>query len=161
MKVIFLDVDGVLNYNACWKRKENWNQGWRVWDQECINQLNRIIKETGAKIVVSSDWRLSQDSYDELEFNMGITGEFIGETQSLIYNPEIACRGDEIQLFLDDHKDELNIDRWIILDDVDDFGDTNLRRYFIQTSFDKLGLTKKCANRAIKMLNGEFKEIVW
>ena len=49
MKIIFLDIDGVLNtYNSM--------------DRFCpkaVSCLNEFVQESGAKVVISSSWRLS------------------------------------------------------------------------------------------------------
>jgi len=54
--VLFLDMDGVLIlFN---------NRG--VWNTECMKQLSRIIIETGATIVLSSNWKRSDDNLIKL-----------------------------------------------------------------------------------------------
>lgn len=151
MKVIFLDVDGVLNYSACWSRKENKGKGTLIWDDECIAQLNRIIKETGAKIVVSSTWRSSPDHYDAVLNKMNIKGEFIGKTPRsvVVSHWDGSQRGDEIQAWMDSQEIE-PIEKFVILDDDDDM--RHLVDRLVQTSFDKKGLTKELADKAIEML---------
>lgn len=64
MKVIFLDIDGVMNdelaYRA-WKEnadKEAFDDSDVPTDQH-MAQLKRIVDETGAEIVLSSAWRCS------------------------------------------------------------------------------------------------------
>lgn len=52
MNVLFLDIDGVLNGHQ-WMREAQSNNICRP----CVLQLNRIIKATGCKIVLSSAWR--------------------------------------------------------------------------------------------------------
>merc|ERR1719316_623635 len=52
-KVIFLDVDGVINIP-------------RGMDKKLITNLKGIVDDTGAKIVLSSDWRNSKDTRDEI-----------------------------------------------------------------------------------------------
>ena len=58
-KYLFLDVDGVLN-SVSWYRKE-WNKDHVYpqgdFDPKCVEIVNRIVKETGCKVVVSSSWR--------------------------------------------------------------------------------------------------------
>lgn len=76
MKVIFLDNDGVICLSNNWgsrrKKQEKWG-GKKLsmsnkeipleyrfdnFDQKAVKVLNEILEETGAEIVVSSDWRL-------------------------------------------------------------------------------------------------------
>lgn len=50
MKVIFLDIDGVLN---------NMEQLYcdDSFDPRCVNRLVNLVKDTDAKVVLSSSWR--------------------------------------------------------------------------------------------------------
>jgi hypothetical protein len=76
MKVIFLDNDGVIclsnNWGSRLKKQKEWG-GRKLsmtsreipveyrfdnFDEKAIKVLNSILEETGAEIVVSSDWRL-------------------------------------------------------------------------------------------------------
>jgi len=152
MKVIFLDVDGVLNYSKCWERPEHKNNGTFVWDKDCISQLNRIIKETGAKIVVSSTWRNSKEHYNAVLNEMNIEGEFIGKTPKYVPvdHPDGSQRGDEIQAWMDSQEIE-PIEKFVILDDDADM--RHLIDHLIQSDFMKEGLTKELADEAIQMLN--------
>lgn len=58
-KYLFLDVDGVLNsdewYHEEWNKDHVYPQG--DFDPKCVEIVNRIVKETGCKVVVSSSWR--------------------------------------------------------------------------------------------------------
>lgn len=67
MKVIFLDIDGVIaleeqfmrNRLKFWKKHE-WAKELGVpypFDEKCVNLLNEIVEETDAEIVITSDWR--------------------------------------------------------------------------------------------------------
>lgn len=51
-KVLFLDIDGVLNGH-------DWDDEAKSCNirRECVKHLNRVVKETGCKLVVSSAWR--------------------------------------------------------------------------------------------------------
>ena len=55
MKVIFLDVDGVLNSQQLFEKCED-DQLISV-DEDNIKNLKTIVDATGAKIVLSSSWR--------------------------------------------------------------------------------------------------------
>jgi len=68
MKVIFLDIDGVVateeqymrNRVNFWKKYE-WARELKVpypFDEKCVKILNEIVEETDAEIIISSDWRL-------------------------------------------------------------------------------------------------------
>ena len=48
MKIIFLDIDGVLS---------TINTRYNYFESDCVNRLNTILDATAAKIVISSTWR--------------------------------------------------------------------------------------------------------
>jgi|CXWL01.1.fsa_nt_gi hypothetical protein len=64
MKYLFLDIDGVIAND--WSVKQP-NDKWLKVDNDtaypffpaAVEQLNRLIVETGADIILSSDWRIS------------------------------------------------------------------------------------------------------
>ena len=69
MKIIFLDIDGVLNsdnhrqemYELLKAKKISERKYYETWDlpyKETLLALKKIIDETGARIVLSSSWRL-------------------------------------------------------------------------------------------------------
>ena len=86
MKVVFLDIDGVLNH--CETRSGVPSAGEPLpipIAPECMARLNRLIAETEAKIVISSSWRLFarwQDLGPAL-VRHGLVAEVIGETPDL------------------------------------------------------------------------------
>src|SRR6195952_3987096 len=53
MKVIFLDIDGVLNCNGT----PNSRKFPYVVDDKLLARLQKLIDATGAKVVLSSSWR--------------------------------------------------------------------------------------------------------
>jgi HAD domain in Swiss Army Knife RNA repair proteins len=53
MKVIFLDIDGVLNY----KKTPNPRKFPYVVDKRLLVRFKRLLEKTGAKVVLSSTWR--------------------------------------------------------------------------------------------------------
>ncbi len=54
MKVIFLDVDGVLNYAGC---RSYYADVYFVVEEK-LQLLAELVRATGAKLVLSSTWRL-------------------------------------------------------------------------------------------------------
>lgn len=115
MKLIFLDIDGVLNCEAAYRAGEckyvEWvndlgekdhHQAFCSWSKK---YLNKLIEETGAKIVISSTWRHSGIDFMRKVWEMeGMSGEIIGLTPS--FRGEIdgytIPRGCEIQKWLRD-----------------------------------------------------------
>ncbi len=52
MKVLFLDIDGVLNGHEWDDEAKSCNIR-----RECVKHLNRVVRETGCRVVLSSAWR--------------------------------------------------------------------------------------------------------
>jgi hypothetical protein len=158
MKIIFLDIDGVLNsdksidYNAKHvdtHMNKNIYKSLRDYifkpDAENVYNLNIITQNTNAKIVISSSWRLhGLDHVRTILKDCGVEGEIISDTPYLRGN----IRGIEIQKWLDYHT---NIDSFVILDDDDDMG--LLYGNLIKTD-NILGLKNYDAIKAINILNG-------
>lgn len=70
-KVIFLDIDGVMN-NASTRPDER--RGLVAWlDPSNVEVLNRLVRATGAVVVVSSTWRVSMP-LDELRGHFAAAG---------------------------------------------------------------------------------------
>lgn len=88
MKVVFLDIDGVLNH--CDTRSDVSPTSTEPLPipiaPECMVRLNRLIAETGAKVVISSSWRKFarwQDLGPAL-VRHGLVADVIGETPDLV-----------------------------------------------------------------------------
>ena len=164
MKVIFLDVDGVLNSEEDLKiyREKNGITGCILYDnveERPLKLLKQIVDVTGAVVVLSSSWRLG---YGKTESIFG--GRLYEKVRSAleangmeIYDitPHIvgAQRGDEIKQWLSNKQD---VESFVILDDDLDMGEytsTNL----IQTTY-KYGLLPKHVEHAIKKLEYEYQK---
>ena len=63
VKVLFLDIDGVVNN----KRTDKKFRRLMAIDPAMAALVQRIIRNTGYEIVLSSSWRLFQNSRDEIE----------------------------------------------------------------------------------------------
>lgn len=64
MKLIFLDIDGVLNSHDWWDRRPKLSPDRtrkdfveNQLDPEAIARFKKLLKDTGAKVVLSSTWR--------------------------------------------------------------------------------------------------------
>lgn len=57
MRVIFLDIDGVLNSREFFRNRPL-TQGLNEIDEEKVKLLQQIVQATNAKIVLTSTWRI-------------------------------------------------------------------------------------------------------
>lgn len=116
VRIIFLDIDGVLNNYLE-------REGHRQLSDRCVGLLNRLTDETGAKIVLSSTWRLGK-SLEEIQVmakDLGITGEVIGRTEDLRGKHPSIVRGNEIDHWINTNTDIIGdkyvFRNYVILDD--------------------------------------------
>lgn len=158
-KLIFLDVDGVLNSVAYIKaHRPNLDHlegtGARYGsldeiDPGAVACLNAITDETEARIVLSASCRKTYDFPALLaEFEArGVRGEFIGRTPS---SPN-GHRGYEIRAYIK------TLVHWpeaiVILDDGDDMDP--LLPWLVKTD-NTLGLIRADASRAVEILSKPF-----
>ena len=151
MKVLFLDIDGVLNH--CDTRSASPSDVEKLpipIAPECMARLNRLVAETGVKIVISSSWRLFacwQDLGPAL-LRHGLVAEVISETPDLVndapwlerwrtregapFQYERLERGWEISEWLERHAAELGVEQFVILDDCSDM--SHLKSYLVLTN---------------------------
>ena len=166
IKVIFLDIDGVLNSEKLILKlsknniKEYSDSGvYNFLDENIINELSNFCKKYKIYIVISSSWRhfyfddtikdLTKNKYKKLHPLMPY---IIGQTPRLYKEKENGsseqlCRGDEIQYYIDTY----NIKNYVILDDDSDMLDSQLE-HFIQTDY-KYGLLDENFEQMKKILN--------
>ena len=151
MNIIFLDVDGVLNsinklievYN---KTKEPHSGYSYPFDEKCIENLQRLVRETNSKLVITSTWRKDKEGIETLLNELkkyGLDKEIIGYTPILLNKK----RGREIKEYLSTLKD---IPNFIILDDDTDMEE--LLPFLIKTNI-QTGLTYENMQEAINKLN--------
>jgi hypothetical protein len=143
--VIFLDIDGVLVTPDCFRRYGA--SGTRATaNPECVENLNRLIRATGAKIVVSSVWRFRHD-IDEILRRWGVVGEILGGTP--VISRGTISGGDARGLEIDAWLKTSPAAKFVILDDDDDMGP--LRHRLVRTNF-STGLTRAEVERAFDLL---------
>ena len=157
MKVLFLDVDGVITHQH-FKDKEK-----EDLDPEKIKIIARIVEDTGAFVVLTSSWRLSYDQwtgakgwdYKVLEQELAKEGveiyditTHIGWSSTL---PWRRIRPLEILDWLSTH----DVQEYVIIDDDEwEFETYGMAERWIQTHTD-LGITGIDAAVAIKILEGD------
>ena len=145
MKVIALDIDGVLN--TMQTIREN---GYDALDRSMLIRFVAIVKATDAKIVLSTSWRFA-DCLKEVINNhfaeFGIADRIIGETPDFCMEP----RAKEIKAWLDEHPD---VDKFAIIDDDEDAGEDDIFQQSFFKTDPTVGLTTDIAIAIIKHLNG-------
>lgn len=173
MKVLFLDIDGVLNCEKTFVNRHNeyLNTGVRQIELEniMIQRLSRIVFSTGAKVVLSSTWRkFFYNNGNAIVANCDKGAELLQRLNN--YNIEIyditpydenRNRAKEIYVWLMEHPE---VDNFIIIDDET----VNFRKcsaQVVKTYFDyssELGLCDSHVDEAILKLNREYKgEKTW
>ena len=82
MKVIFLDIDGVLNSEQTIVQEMKNTGKFSRFSKSLVDEFNRIIFETDAKIVLSSSWRIGMSISNIKDFLIknNVEGEVIGKT---------------------------------------------------------------------------------
>ena len=164
-KVIFLDIDGVLNTDS----------GGPKIEEQFVNRLAHIVLETGAEIILSSSWRLcyarcidpAQDYMDE---GVALLLEMLEKYQLQIagMTPDLAsgayARPLEIRTWLQEQADT---ERFVILDDETFWVWNWLADYFVCTAHlnennkYEYGLTDEDAEKAIEILNRPLVKSEW
>jgi hypothetical protein len=154
MKIVFLDMDGVLN-SAIFFKRTKLNQELRMssdewWaemvDADAVAFLNDILEATGAKVVISSTWRMARDP-DEMQKILEVRG-FKGEVIGATPRGGGTVRGLKIKRWLDET--ELAVESFVILDDGRDMDELLPR--LVNTTW-KYGLRKKHVEQAVRLLN--------
>ena len=138
MKVLFLDIDGVVNN----KRTDKKFRNLMAIDPAMAALIQRIVQNTGCEIILSSSWRLFQHGRDEIERKIC---KFADITPILR-----APRGNEIKAWLMRHPE---IEHYAILDDARSILPEQ-RANFFQTTWES-GLTEEIALAVEKHLNEE------
>jgi hypothetical protein len=166
MKIVFLDFDGVLNsirsFIATSRGSKKWDSlddmNKDTLDPIGVGLLNRLIRDTDAKIVISSSHRkyflknkvLDLSGLRNYFYNFGIEGDIIDATP-INYRP-YAVRGDEIKEWLENHS-EFNIKKYVILDDDSDMLEEQLPHFIHTNSFN--GFSFENWIKAMEILTGK------
>lgn len=188
MKIIFLDIDGVLNCESAYRDGECQYQEW-FWEDGrkdhyqrfCVrskNLLNKLIDETGAKIVISSTWRMGGIEFMRKVWELEqMHGEIIGITPSMRSSGVSIPRGMEIKHFLEEdlkfnhinwseeeqqkRMDESGVENYIIIDDDSDmlYGQRNHFIHVFPSPRNKDGFSEEHYRKAKEILSKNIIEI--
>ena len=176
MKVLFLDIDGVLNSqnwfgymqycikNNMYNRVMNFidtpdeytEYKLTMLDDRAIANLNRIVEETGCKIVLSSSWRClwnpkENDKILEALKLKGFKYDFYGLTPRIPQKDFGQERGIEIQSWIDKELENNEIESFVILDDDNDMLPEQMNNFILVNN--QYGLSDIDVFKAIEILN--------
>lgn len=160
IKIIFLDVDGVLN-SMDWFEKTNGCKGHTEINPEKVKLLKEIVDRTGAEIVLSSTWKTlvkilgERGQYPQYDYLIDSLGQF--GLEIIDHTPRLnGERPNEIKAWLEQHGGMGNI-TFASLDD--DFPEWS---YFMHGIFGRLvktsfyepdgGLRREHVEKAVEIL---------
>lgn len=158
MKIVFLDIDGVLNSDDWYKSGEAKKAYEKTkivsdyhFDPNAWKLVEKLLIETGAKIVLSSSWRnynLEATLNDFKGTNFEVLNKYI---VGITPRSALRHRGNEIKTFIE--TTDIKIDKYVIIDDDTDFNTEQLP-YFVRTDWFH-GITEENYKKAKKILNNE------
>ena len=95
-RIIFLDIDGVLNSTKFFVR----SKGSSAIDRECVERLN-TLSDLNPEIVISSSWGDHDGKTSKELKKHGLKIKIIGCTQH--FAADYLCRGNEIEKWIIDN----------------------------------------------------------
>lgn len=168
MKVLFLDIDGVLNSVDWFKRRSKLTAEEEVIiskedylvrrhiDPEAVHRMNLVAEKTGCKFVLSSTWRLLSgvDMTSKVLKRAGATFELLDMTPECARMDTFSNglfdegeRGAEIYEWLQAHP---GVESFVIVDDASDMG--ALRDRLVRTN-NEVGLQYSDVQKILAMLS--------
>jgi|AntRauTorcE11897_2_1112592.scaffolds.fasta_scaffold00228_41 hypothetical protein len=150
LKILFLDVDGVLTSfrTRCGLGAISGNM--KKWDPVACGFLNRLHNVGGVEFVISSDWRRgrTRKHWEELLYYNGINPEALFKGEAWKTAVTYQVRGEEVDLWL---KQNPVWDEYVIVDDDSSFYD-HQQKHFVKTDGME-GLTSKDFRKICNVLN--------
>ena len=154
MKIIFLDIDGVLN-SQMYEASRNEECGDGYIDLSRVKLLADIINATGAKIVLTSSLRIEWEKDSE---RCGSDGKYINQCLAKYglsimdktpFTGFFAERRKEILSWISNHRSEL--ESFVILDDMN-YGWGELNGRVVTTDPLRYGLEEENVQKALELL---------
>ena len=155
MKIIFLDIDGVLN-SEMYKTSHLEDCDNNFIDLSRVKLLKDIVNATNAKIVLTSSLRIDWDKSSEL---CGDDGKYINDclakyglsiTDKTPFISLFAYRRKEILAWLKEHYNQ--VESFVILDDIN-FGWEELSGRVVITNPCGYGLEEIHVQKSLELLN--------
>ena len=140
MKVVFLDIDGVLNTPKLIKKF-----GFDFIDDILVALVAKIVRETNAEIVLSSTWRIEDKNKKLVDQALARHGlEIFDSTPVMKVEGGWVERHEEIRAWLENKQ----VQKFAI---IDDWEDAAIEGSFFKTD-ENIGLTVQMADQIIEHL---------
>ena len=156
MKVIFLDIDGVLvTRNSIKYQYLNFPDETNIrFSKKAVKNLNKLVRLTKAKIVISSTWRLfhSLEKLQNIFEEQNIESEIISTTsvEKATVEEDIP-RGQKIADWLEQHPE---VEQYLIIDDDVQADCIQFHPYnCVETSYKRGFAPEDRFNEALAILN--------
>ena len=141
MKVIFLDIDGVLNSEEfaiwCSEFPDFIREGGSNWvDPNAVKMIVYLCEKHDVKLVISSSWRIF-DTYNTIEYFkryrdlIPLCNYIVGVTPRSMDDRIWESRGEEIQQYLDTHPE---VENYVIVDDDNDMLESQ-KDHFVRCNY--------------------------
>ena len=156
MKIVFLDVDGVLNYDGC---KERFG-GFLGVEDALVDRLAKIVHAANAQIVLVSSWKTLWDE-EQPRGEMHPMAKYLVEKlkKAGLHIADRTTdagsdRGNGINKWIR-HVSAKEIENFVVLDDevFYDYEREGILPHLVKTSFYAGGLSDQNVEEAIKILN--------
>ena len=158
LKLIFLDIDGVLNGSSTKERIER----YVGVDSNKLSLLKQILDATNAKIVLVSTWKEYWYKEPQRKKKQDFLANYLDKRMSEFNlkisdktdNYYMVNRGEGIKEYIANLKHlGIEVSNYIIIDDeIFDYLSTKMTKKLVRTSF-KNGLQEKHVKKAIAMLS--------
>ena len=173
MKIIFLDVDGVLAYSSYT------NRDTANIDIDKVKMIKEICDKTAAKVVISSSWKGNETIIPDIYYTLlnilktngievlgntpHIPAEFDGDVPNSICITNLedlpyfkskhgTGRAAEVEAWIKEHE----VSNFVIVDDEDfDWANYDFDKHWIIPSWFENGLQREHVDKAIKILKGD------
>lgn len=154
MKIIFLDIDGVLNNVEHCEQLDQLlgkEQYWALiravsqmpFDYRSCLLIKKMIDKTGAKVVLSSTWRANIKNIEIIEKFAQIK---ISDRTPILH----TIRGKEIKKYILEHPD---ITQYVIIDDDSDMLPEQIENFCLIDR--NVGFTEKDFKKCMEILSDE------
>ena len=165
-KIIFLDIDGVLNSKFWNENHQREISDGTLIDESKVKLLCKLVKDTDAQIILHSGWkywfasdlkplRKEAENLRALLEKEGLTIAGVTPdhaTDEIRKSKKFSLvKAGEILEWLAQNKD---VDRWVVLDDLD-LHNAEIEMHQVRTD-QRIGLTDKDVERAKRILQNDY-----